>query len=183
MENFFDNILPILITFGIPILIGILSTKKKKRKPVASADNFDFSLNSSENNTDQEIENIFSKQEEALEDQKQTKDKKEMSVQEVKEKLEQEWEEKNQKKESEIKQDPDEKKENDVDERKEEKEEEEDNTILENYEEGEQMTDSNYSQYYPTKESKKKDVISKIKEDFDLEEGIIYSEILNRKHF
>jgi|GEM_PF-1880819 len=179
MENFFDKILPILITFGIPILIGILSTKKKKRKPVASADNFDFNPNSSGNETDQEIENIFKKQEEVLEDQKQTKDKKEMSVQEVKERLEKEWEEKNKKKESKIKQGPDKTQEDDS----EQKGEEESNTILENYEEGKQVTDSNYSQYYPTKESKKKEVINKIKEDFDLEEGIIYSEILNRKHF
>ena len=169
MEKFFNEILPLLITFGIPILIGIVgsSKKKKKRRPLSTGQTSIFSDDSSKQETDSEIEEIFA-QHEAAQEEEPALEYKDMSVQEAKQKLEKEWEEARKKKREE---------------KVEQEEKDEHATIIEGYEEGEQMTDNTYKRYYPTHQKKKSNAIDRIREDFDLEEAIIYSEIINRKHF
>src|SRR6056297_1410176 len=176
MDEFFEKILPILITFGIPIFIGIVSSskKKKKRSPVFSENKTEFNSDSSGKDTSQEIENLFDKEEETSEKQYQSEENKNVSIQESKTRLEEEWERSKHGKDNVKKAEK---------EKEQGTEKKEKGTILENYEEGEQMTEYKYEQYETTNKTKRKDVISRIQEDFDLEEAIIYSEIINRKHF
>lgn len=176
MSDFFEKILPILITFGIPIFIGIVSSSKKKRKrsPMFSENKMAFNVDSPGENPNQEVENLFDKEDEPSEKQYQSEEDKDVSIHEAKTRLEEEWERSKHEKDNVKKAEK---------EKEQETEKKENDTILENFEEGEQMTEYKYEQYESTNKTKRKDVISRIQEDFDLEEAVIYSEIINRKHF